>query len=59
MDIIYPQNGYIMGIYYIFMKKVEIDNVAAMIEKKIDPEGRIAGLKQWEGKKAIVLIIEK
>ena len=48
-----------MGIYYIFMKKVEIDNVVAMIEKTIDPEGRVAGLKQWEGKKAIILIVEK
>lgn len=37
------------------MRKVEIDNVKAMIEKEIK-DGRIVGLKAWEGKKAIVII---
>ena len=40
------------------MNKIEIDNVFAMVEKTIK-EGRITGLKQWEGKNAIVIIIEK
>ena len=53
-----PHKGYIMARYYIFMKKVEIDNVVALLEKEIDKTGRISGLKQWEGKKAIVLIVE-
>ncbi len=37
------------------MKKVEVDNVIAMIEKPIK-EARITGLKPWSGKKAIVII---
>jgi len=40
------------------MQKVEIGNVIAMVEKTIK-EGRITGLKQWEGKKAIVVIVGK
>ena len=38
------------------MRKIEIDNVEAMLEKEIDKTGRISGLKQWEGRKAIVII---
>jgi len=38
------------------MRKVEIDNVEAMVEKPIK-DGRIVGLKQWEGKKAVVVIV--
>ena len=40
------------------MRKVEIDNVVAMVEKEIDKTGRISGLKQWMDKKAIVVILE-
>ena len=40
------------------MQKVEIGNVIAMIEKPIKG-GRITGLKQWEGKYAIVVIVNK
>ena len=58
MVLLIPHKGYIMARYYIFMKKVEIDNVLALLEKEIDKTGRISGLKQWEGKKAIVLIVE-
>ncbi len=39
------------------MKSVTIDNVEAMIEKPIKGS-RIIGLTKWEGKKAIVVIIE-
>jgi len=38
------------------MRKVEIENVEAMVEKPIDKIGRITGLKQWEGRKAIIVI---
>lgn len=40
------------------MRKVEIDNVEAMIEKEIK-DGRIVGLRTWEGRKAIVLITKE
>lgn len=38
------------------MRKIEIENVEAMFEKEIDKVGRVSGLKQWEGQKAIVII---
>ena len=40
------------------MKKVEVDNVKAMIEKPIN-QGRIIGLSKWNEKKAIVIITEE
>ena len=40
------------------MNRVEIDNVFAMVEKPIK-EGRITGLKQWEGKNAIIIVVNK
>jgi len=41
------------------MKKLEITDVEATVEKTIDNTGRITGLKAWEGRKAIVVIVEK
>lgn len=38
-------------------KQIVVDNVVAMIEKPIK-DARIIGLKQWEGKKAIIVITE-
>lgn len=48
-----------MSYYYslITMKKVEVDNVIAMIEKPIN-DGRIIGLSKWNNKKGIVIITE-
>jgi len=40
------------------MRKVEIENVEAMVEKEIK-DGRIVGLKAWEGRKAIVVITKE
>jgi len=40
------------------MKKVEVDNVIAMIEKPIN-DGRIIGLSKWNDKKAIVIIMDE
>ena len=40
------------------MKKVEVDNVIAMIEKPIN-DARIIGLSKWNNKKAIVIITEE
>lgn len=37
----------------------EIDNVEVMIEKEITPQGRISGLTQWKGKKALVIIVSE
>ena len=42
----------------ITMKKVEVDNVIAMIEKSIN-DGRIIGLSKWNDKKAIVIITDE
>ena len=59
MDLLYPQNGYIMVLYCIFMKKIEVDNVIVMLTKTVDSEGRVSGLKNWQGKEVIVLVLEK
>jgi len=37
------------------MRKVEIDNAEAMVERDIK-NGRIIGLTAWEGRKAIVIV---
>lgn len=37
------------------MNEVKLKNVVAMVEKTIK-EGRITGLKQWDGMTAIVVI---
>ena len=57
MVLLIPHKGYIVARYYLFMKKVEIDNVDVMLKKKIDSFGRISGLKEWAGERAIVLIV--
>lgn len=38
------------------MKKIEISDVEAMIEKTINKDGKIWGLKDWANKKAIIII---
>jgi len=40
------------------MKKVEMDNVEAIIEKEVDGIGRVSGLKRWKGR-VVTVIIEK
>jgi hypothetical protein len=40
------------------MRKLEIDNITAMIEKPISKDGRVCGLKDWKNKKAIIIIQE-
>ncbi len=41
----------------ITMSKVVVDNAVAMVEKEIK-DSRIIGLKQWDGKKVILVIKE-
>jgi|WetSurMetagenome_2_1015567.scaffolds.fasta_scaffold25230_3 hypothetical protein len=41
------------------MRKIEIDNVEAMIEKPINKDGKIWGLKDWKNKKALIIIIKE
>jgi putative transposon-encoded protein len=48
-----------MVLYYHIMRKIEIDNVEAMFEKEVDKTGRVSGLKQWEGKKVIILVVKE
>ncbi|MFB6089263.1 MAG: hypothetical protein ABEK36_05785 [Candidatus Aenigmatarchaeota archaeon] len=38
------------------MPKIEIENVEAMLEKEVSEQGRVSGLKQWVGQKAIIVI---
>ena len=38
------------------MEKMEIDNVEASLEKTINKDGRIWGLKKWSDRKAIIII---
>lgn len=38
------------------MRKLEIDDIEAMIEKTINEDGRIWGLKEWKKRKAIIII---
>jgi len=57
MVLLIPHKGYIVARYYIFMKKVEVDNVEVMLEKPVDGFGRISGLSQWKNRKAVVLIL--
>lgn len=40
------------------MKKIEVSNVKEVIEKKISPDGKIWGLKEWADKKATIIITE-
>jgi len=44
--------------YYIIMPKIEIENAEAMLEKEVSEQGRVSGLKQWLGKKVIVVVPE-
>lgn len=46
-------NGVI--VLHFSMNEVKLKNVVAMVEKPIK-EGRITGLKQWDGMTAIVVI---
>jgi len=57
MVLLLPHKGYIMARYYMFMKKIEIDNVEIMLQKPIDSFGRISGLSPWKNRKAVVLIL--
>ena len=41
------------------MKRLEIDNVEVMLELEIKKEGRIYGLTDWVGKKALVIITKQ
>ena len=38
------------------MRRIEIDNVEAMLEKTVSEDGKIWGLKEWANKKAIIII---
>lgn len=38
------------------MRKIEIDDVEAMIEKTINKDGKVWGLKDWKNKKALIII---
>jgi len=38
------------------MRKFEISDVEAMIEKTINKDGKIWGLKDWADKKALIII---
>ena len=40
------------------MNEVKLENVVAMVEKPIK-EGRVTGLKQWEGMKAIIVVTKR
>lgn len=38
------------------MRKIEIDDVEAMIEKTINKDGRVWGLKDWKNKKVLIIV---
>ena len=38
------------------MRKLEIDDIEAMVEKTVSEEGKIWGLKEWANRKVIILI---
>ena len=40
------------------MKKIEIDDIEAMVKKLISKDGRVCGLKDWKNKTAIIIIQE-
>lgn len=44
---------------FIFMAKVEVDNVEIMIEKEVDIAGRLSGFTKYRGRKALVLILKE
>lgn len=38
------------------MRKIEVDNVEAMIEKTVSDDGKIWGLKEWANKKVVIIV---
>jgi hypothetical protein len=38
------------------MRKLEIDDIEAMVEKTVSEDGKIWGLKEWANRKVIILI---
>lgn len=38
------------------MRKLEIDDIEAMVEKTVSEDGKIWGLKEWANKKVIIII---
>jgi hypothetical protein len=38
------------------MRRLEISNIEAMLEKTINEEGKLWGLKEWANKKALIVI---
>lgn len=41
------------------MKKIEVDNFVASVERDITKDGRIYKLGEWKEHQAIVIILEK
>ena len=41
------------------MRKVEVDNVEAMVEKEVDKNGRLSGFAKYVGRKALVIILQE
>ena len=50
---------YIWHIYSFLMRKVEVDNVEAMVEKEVDKNGRLSGFIKYAGRKALVIILQE
>lgn len=41
------------------MRRLKIDDIEAMIEKTINEDGRVWGLKEWKNKKALIIITKE
>ncbi len=37
-------------------RRLEIDNIEAMVEKTVSEEGKIWGLKEWADRKVLVIV---
>ena len=41
------------------MRKVEIDNVMAMLEKTVTKDGKVGGLKRYAGKNVTIVVTKE
>lgn len=41
------------------MRKLEIDNIEAIVEKTVSEDGKIWGLKEWANRKILIIIQTK